>query len=199
MDVSPKPARLASPRRSIPFLENDDANRALMGSNMQRQAVPVVRRPKSPLVGTGMEAGRRPRLRRFGHDRAPIGLGRGGGCLSDRHQDGHPRGERRGRTSDAEVGADIDIYNLTQVRPARTRTPASTSALLVKAGRYGSPLATSSPTDRPPTFGELALGPERASVAFMPWQGYNFEDSILHLGAAWSREDVLHHDPHRGV
>jgi DNA-directed RNA polymerase subunit beta len=94
MDVSPK--QLVSVAAAlIPFLENDDANRALMGSNMQRQAVPLVR-AEAPLVGTGMEADRRPRLRRC-HRRTPLGRRRPGRCDPYRYP-------RDGRDSILQVG-----------------------------------------------------------------------------------------------
>jgi len=164
MDVSPK--QLVSVAASlIPFLENDDANRALMGSNMQRQAVPLVQ-AEAPFVGTGMEA---TVARDSG---AAIGARRGG--IVDQVDAG--RIVIRA-TEDVEAGkSGVDIYTLMKFQRSNQNTCINQRPL-VSVGETvakGDIIA-----DGPSTqFGELALG-RNALVAFMPWNGYNFEDSIL--------------------
>ena len=150
----------------VPFLENDDANRALMGSNMQRQAVPVVR-TEAPLIGTGME-----RV-----------VARDSGVTVTARRDGHVEmvdGSRIVIKTDSvdisEIGADVDIYNLTKFMRSNQNTCINQRPV-VKPGdriRKGDVIADGPATDR----GELALG-QNVIVAFMPWGGYNFEDSIL--------------------
>jgi DNA-directed RNA polymerase subunit beta len=165
MDVSPK--QLVSVAAAlIPFLENDDANRALMGSNMQRQAVPLLR-ADAPLVGTGME-------RIVAHD--------SGSAVVARH-DGAVESVDAGRIvvkiDDNEVdetGTGVDIYNLIKFIRSNQNTCLNQKPI-VKVGdnvKRGEIIA-----DGPSTqWGELALG-QNVLVAFMPWGGYNFEDSIL--------------------
>ena len=165
MDVSPK--QLVSVAASlIPFLENDDANRALMGSNMMRQAVPLLR-ADAPLVGTGME-------RIVSHD--------SGSAVVARH-DGVVENVDAGRIvvkiDDHEVdetGTGVDIYNLIKFIRSNQNTCLNQKPI-VKVGdkiKRGEIMA-----DGPSTqWGELALG-QNVLVAFMPWGGYNFEDSIL--------------------
>ena len=165
MDVSPK--QLVSVAASlIPFLENDDANRALMGSNMMRQAVPLLR-ADAPLVGTGME-------RIVSHD--------SGSAVVARH-DGIVENVDAGRIvvkiDDHEVdetGTGVDIYNLIKFIRSNQNTCLNQKPI-VKVGdkiKRGEIMA-----DGPSTqWGELALG-QNVLVAFMPWGGYNFEDSIL--------------------
>ncbi len=165
MDVSPK--QLVSVAAAlIPFLENDDANRALMGSNMQRQAVPLLR-ADAPLVGTGME-------RIVAHD--------SGSAVVARH-DGIVESVDAGRIvvkiDDHEVdetGTGVDIYNLIKFIRSNQNTCLNQKPI-VKVGdkvKRGEIMA-----DGPSTqWGELALG-QNVMVAFMPWGGYNFEDSIL--------------------
>ena len=163
VDVSPK--QLVSVAASlIPFLENDDANRALMGSNMQRQAVPLVK-AEAPLVGTGMEyiAAR---------DSGAVILCRRSGEVES------VDGERIiVRAPGAAVGeAGVDIYKLTKFERSNQNT-SMTQKPLVRAGdrvRKGQVLADGPCTEN----GELALG-RNVLVAFMPWRGYNFEDAIL--------------------
>jgi len=165
MDVSPK--QLVSVAAAlIPFLENDDANRALMGSNMQRQAVPLLR-ADAPLVGTGME-------RIVAHD--------SGSAVVARH-DGVVESVDAGRIvvkiDDHEVdetGTGVAIYNLIKFIRSNQNTCLNQKPI-VKVGdkvKRGEIIA-----DGPSTqWGELALG-QNVLVAFMPWGGYNFEDSIL--------------------
>lgn len=165
MDVSTK--QMVSVAASlIPFLEHDDANRALMGSNMQRQAVPTLRADK-PLVGTGME-------RNVASDSGVCVVARRGGLV-----DTVDAGRIVIRVNDAEVQAGeagVDIYNLTKYTRSNQNTCINQRSL-VKEGEViacGDILADGPSVD----LGELALG-QNMRVAFMPWNGYNFEDSIL--------------------
>ena len=150
----------------IPFLEHDDANRALMGSNMQRQGVPTLRAEK-PLVGTGME-------RIVARDSGVSVIARRGGVV-----DAVDAGRIVVRVNDNETGADeagVDIYNLIKYIRSNQNT-CMNQRPLVKVGDKISKndvLADGSSTD----LGELALG-QNLLVAFMSWNGYNFEDSIL--------------------
>jgi DNA-directed RNA polymerase subunit beta len=166
MDVSPN--QLVSIAASlIPFLEHDDANRALMGSNMQRQAVPLIR-THAPLVGTGIE-------RVVARDSGQI--------IVNKHEgevimvDGTKIVVRRSNTKATDdVGSDVDIYNLTKYQRSNQNT-CVTQRPVVNVGdkvKAGDVLADGPGTDA----GELALG-QNVLVAFMPWGGYNFEDSIL--------------------
>jgi DNA-directed RNA polymerase subunit beta len=160
----------------IPFLENDDANRALMGSNMQRQAVPLVR-AEAPLVGTGMEA---IVARDSG---AAIVARRGHRRSGRRHPYRHPR--HRGHSSPSKSG--VDIYNLLKFQRSNQNTCINQRPL-VKVGdevEKGDIIADGPSTD----LGELALG-RNVLVAFMPWNGYNFEDSIL-ISERIVRDDVF--------
>jgi DNA-directed RNA polymerase subunit beta len=168
IDVSPK--QLVSVAASlIPFLENDDANRALMGSNMQRQSVPLLR-AQAPLVGTGMEEV-------TARDSGATVICKRNGVVdsvdSERiivrvEGDGHS-----GQLS-REVGA--DIYQLIKFRRSNQNTCINQKPIVHKGQRVvaGDVLADGPCTDR----GELALG-RNVLVAFMPWRGYNFEDAIL--------------------
>ena len=165
LDISPR--QIVSVAASlIPFLEHDDANRALMGSNMQRQAVPTLRVEK-PLVGTGME-------RKVAIDSGTSVVARRGGVV-----DMVDAGRVVVRANDDEAGENesgVDIYNLTKYTRSNQNTCINQRPL-VKAGdriARGDVLADGSSTD----MGELALG-QNMLVAFMPWGGYNFEDSII--------------------
>ncbi|WP_257284060.1 DNA-directed RNA polymerase subunit beta, partial [Endozoicomonas sp. SESOKO1] len=165
MDVSTK--QMVSVAASlIPFLEHDDANRALMGSNMQRQAVPTLRAEK-PLVGTGME-------RNVASDSGVCVVARRGGVI-----DTVDAARIVVRVNDDEVQpgeAGVDIYNLTKYTRSNQNTCINQRSL-VKAGDQiarGDIMADGPSVD----MGELALG-QNMRVAFMPWNGYNFEDSIL--------------------
>ncbi|MGH8220958.1 MAG: DNA-directed RNA polymerase subunit beta, partial [Steroidobacteraceae bacterium] len=165
MDVSPK--QIVSVAASlIPFLEHDDANRALMGSNMQRQAVPTLR-SETPLVGTGME-------RPVAIDSGVTVVAKRGGAV-----DSVDASRIVVRVNDEETTAGepgVDIYNLTKYTRSNQNTCINQRPLVHAGDRIarGDVLA-----DGPSThLGELALG-QNLLVAFMPWNGYNFEDSIL--------------------
>ena len=160
MDVSPK--QIISVSASlIPFLEHDDANRALMGSNMQRQAVPLIA-PEPPRVGTGMEAKTRVRLRGVHH------------CAPGR--DRHYVTSLEIRIKPDEAKRDEDVYGLLKYQRTNQDT-CYTQKPIVQLGRRvaaGQVIA-----DGPATYqGELALG-RNLLCAFMPWNGYNYEDAIL--------------------
>lgn len=165
MDVSPK--QVVSVAASlIPFLEHDDANRALMGSNMQRQAVPTLRSDK-PLVGTGME-------RNVARDSGVCVVARRGGVIDSVDAS---RIVVRVRDDEVETGeAGVDIYNLTKYTRSNQNTCINQRPLVRKGDvvARGDIMADGPSTD----MGELALG-QNMRVAFMPWNGYNFEDSIL--------------------
>jgi len=165
MDVSPR--QIVSVAASlIPFLEHDDANRALMGSNMQRQAVPTLR-AEAPLVGTGME-------RAVAVDSGVTVVARRGGIVDSVDASRIVIRVHDDETSAAEAG--VDIYNLTKYTRSNQNTCINQRPL-VKGGdsiSAGDVLADGPSTD----MGELALG-QNLLVAFMPWNGYNFEDSIL--------------------
>jgi DNA-directed RNA polymerase subunit beta len=165
MDVSPK--QIVSVAASlVPFLEHDDANRALMGSNMQRQAVPTLKAEK-PLVGTGME-------RSVATDSGVTAVARRGGVVD---QVDAGRIVVRANEEEVPVGdPGVDIYNLTKYQRSNQNT-CMNQRPLVNIGDVvssGDVLADGPSTD----LGELALG-QNMLVAFMPWNGYNFEDSIL--------------------
>ena len=165
MDVSPR--QIVSVAASmIPFLEHDDANRALMGSNMQRQAVPCLRAEK-PLVGTGME-------RAVAVDSGSTVVAKRGGVVDSVDAARIVVRVNDDETEAGELG--VDIYNLTKYSRSNQNTCINQRPL-VKPGDTigrGDVLADGSSTD----MGELALG-QNMLVAFMPWNGYNFEDSIL--------------------
>ncbi len=164
MDVAPK--QLVSVAAAlVPFLENDDANRALMGSNMQRQAVPLIR-SEAPLVGTGMEeivardSGAAITARRDGVV-DQVAANRIVIRCNDKNEDGTPR---------------VDIFTLHKFQRSNQNTCINQRPI-VKVGdnvKAGDVIADGPSTD----LGELALG-QNVLVAFMPWNGYNFEDSIL--------------------
>ncbi|MGD8557618.1 MAG: DNA-directed RNA polymerase subunit beta, partial [Chromatiales bacterium] len=165
MDVSPR--QIVSVAASmVPFLEHDDANRALMGSNMQRQAVPTLRAEK-PLVGTGME-------RVVAVDSGVTVVARRGGVVDSIDA---KRIVVRVNDDETEAGEPgVDIYNLTKYTRSNQNTCINQRPL-VRVGDQvarGDVMADGPSTD----MGELALG-QNLRVAFMPWNGYNFEDSIL--------------------
>ena len=165
MDVSPK--QIVSVAASlIPFLEHDDANRALMGSNMQRQAVPTLRAEK-PLVGTGME-------RTVAVDSGVTVVARRGGAIESVDAARIVVRVNDDETVPGEAG--VDIYNLTKYTRSNQNTCINQRPLVLVGDEIarGDVLADGPSTD----MGELALG-QNLRVAFMPWNGYNFEDSIL--------------------
>ena len=165
MDVSPR--QVVSVAASlIPFLEHDDANRALMGSNMQRQAVPTLRAEK-PLVGTGIE-------RIVAQDSGVCVVAERGGVIE--RVDAGRIVVRVNDEETAQGDAGVDIYNLTKYVRSNQNTCINQRPL-VKQGDViarGDVLADGPSVD----MGELALG-QNMRIAFMPWNGYNFEDSIL--------------------
>ncbi|MBN2885159.1 MAG: DNA-directed RNA polymerase subunit beta [Chromatiaceae bacterium] len=165
MDVSPR--QIVSVAASlIPFLEHDDANRALMGSNMQRQAVPTLRAEK-PLVGTGME-------RVVARDSGVCVVARRGGVIESVDA---ARIVVRVNDDEAVPGVPgVDIYNLTKYTRSNQNTCINQRPLVKPGDKVARQdvLADGPSTD----MGELALG-QNLRVAFMPWNGYNFEDSIL--------------------
>ena len=175
IDVSPK--QLVSVAASlIPFLENDDANRALMGSNMQRQAVPLLK-AEAPLVGTGIEEV-------VARDSGAAIMAKRGGIID---QVDAQRIVIRA-TEDLELGdAGVDIYRMRKFQRSNQNTCINQRPL-VKVGDYvrnGEVIADGPSTD----IGELALG-KNVVVAFMPWNGYNYEDSIL-ISERIVRDDVF--------
>ncbi|MBI2608250.1 MAG: DNA-directed RNA polymerase subunit beta [Deltaproteobacteria bacterium] len=164
MDVSPN--QLVSVAAAlIPFLEHDDANRALMGSNMQRQAVPLLK-PRSPLIGTGME-------KKVASD---------SGVTLRAKRDGVVESvdasrivvKAKTKASDADIG--VDIYKLDKFRRSNQGTCVNQKPIVKEGDKIqkGEVIADGAATH----LGELALG-QNITVAFMPWEGYNFEDSIL--------------------
>jgi DNA-directed RNA polymerase subunit beta len=170
MDVSPK--QLVSVAASlIPFLEHDDANRALMGSNMQRQAVPLLR-TSSPVVGTGMEG-------IAARDSGAVVVARRSGVVEsvdagsivvrvDESEEDKPGVEG--------IRSNVDIYHLTKFKRSNQNTCINQTPIVLpgQAVGAGEVIADGPATEK----GELALG-QNVLVAFMPWNGYNFEDSIL--------------------
>ena len=175
IDVSPK--QLVSVAASlIPFLENDDANRALMGSNMQRQAVPLLK-AEAPLVGTGIEEV-------VARDSGAAIVAKRGGIID---QVDAQRIVIRA-TEDLELGdAGVDIYRMRKFQRSNQNTCINQRPL-VKVGDHitkGEVVADGPSTD----IGELALG-KNVVVAFMPWNGYNYEDSIL-ISERIVRDDVF--------
>ncbi len=175
MDVSPK--QLVSVAAAlIPFLENDDANRALMGSNMQRQAVPLLR-SEAPIVGTGMEA-------RVARDSGVAIIARRAGVIDQ--VDATRIVIRADEQTETDVSP-VDIYSLLKFQRSNQNTTVNQRPL-VKVGDTVS--AGDIIADGPSTEdGELALG-RNVLVAFMPWNGYNFEDSIL-ISERIVRDDVF--------
>lgn len=175
MDVSPKQV-VSIAAALIPFLEHDDANRALMGSNMQRQAVPLIR-TDAPLVGTGMES--------------PVA--RDSGVATIARRDGVVESVDGSRivvrvTSTVEAGqSGVDIYRLVKFQRSN-QSSCLNQRSLVKVGdvvKQGDIIADGASTD----MGELALG-RNVLVAFMPWNGYNYEDSIL-ISERIVRDDIF--------
>src|SRR5262249_42952576 len=167
MDVSPKQI-VSVAAALIPFLEHDDANRALMGSNMQRQAVPLVR-PEVPLVGTGME-------RQSAVDSGQVLVARGDGEVIS--------STARKIVVRYDDGETVEYPLLKFVR-SNNGTCINQRPIVARGEHVikGTPLADSSSTDR----GDLALG-QSVLCAFMSWDGYNFEDAII-ISEAVARDD----------
>jgi len=182
MDVSPK--QLISVAASlIPFLENDDANRALMGSNMQRQAVPLLR-SEAPFVGTGMEA-------IVAHDSGAVVIADNDGVVISAdatrivvRTEGKLPGKVKTRRS--QVDSNVDIYTLNKYQRSNQNTCINQRPRVISGSKVqkGDVLADGPSTDH----GELALG-RNILVAFMPWGGYNFEDAII-VSEKLVKEDV---------
>ncbi|MGH9900551.1 MAG: DNA-directed RNA polymerase subunit beta, partial [Pyrinomonadaceae bacterium] len=167
VDVSPK--QLVSVAASlIPFLENDDANRALMGSNMQRQAVPLLR-AESPYIGTGME-------KVTAQDSGAVVSARRDGVVD--YVDSERIIVKADHNVDGTISREVtaDIYTLTKFKRSNQNTCINQRPIVQVGERVdkGQVIADGPCTDR----GELALG-RNVLVAFMPWRGYNFEDAIL--------------------
>ncbi len=163
MDVSP--TQLVSVSASlIPFLEHDDANRALMGSNMQRQAVPLIR-TDAPLVGTGIES-------RVAKDSGVTVVAKNEGVIE--YVDANKIVVKSNNINDSDGG--VDIYNLLKFQKSNQSTCWNQTPIVSKGQSIikGQVIADGPSTDE----GELALG-QNITVAFMPWGGYNFEDAIL--------------------
>ncbi|QWD62092.1 DNA-directed RNA polymerase subunit beta [Polynucleobacter sp. MWH-UH25E] len=165
IDVAP--SQIVSAAASlVPFLEHDDANRALMGANMQRQAVPCLR-PDKPLVGTGLE-------RIVAVDSGTVVLAARGGIVDYVDANRVVIRVNDDETAAGEVG--VDIYNLIKYTRSNQNTNINQRPIVQVGDRVarGDVVADGASTD----LGELALG-QNMTVAFMPWNGYNFEDSIL--------------------
>ena len=165
IDVAP--SQIVSAAASlVPFLEHDDANRALMGANMQRQAVPCLR-PDKPLVGTGLE-------RIVAVDSGTVILASRGGIVDYVDANRVVIRVNDDETAAGEVG--VDIYNLIKYTRSNQNTNINQRPIVQAGDRVvrGDVVADGASTD----LGELALG-QNMTVAFMPWNGYNFEDSIL--------------------
>ena len=175
IDVSPK--QLVSVAAAlIPFLENDDANRALMGSNMQRQAVPLVK-AEAPYVGTGMEA-------IVARDSGVVIMAKRSGIVD---QVDAQRIVIRANKETESTQSNVDIYSLLKYQRSNQNTCINQRPLVAVGDtvQAGDIIADGPSTD----LGELALG-RNVLVAFMPWNGYNFEDSIL-ISERIVRDDVF--------
>ena len=179
MDVAPN--QIASIAASlIPFLEHDDANRALMGSNMQRQAVPLMR-PEAPIVGTGIEA-------RVAEDSRVLINAEGDGIVE--YVDAREIVIRYNRSKDEQLVSfegDVRTYKLTKFQKTNQSTCMNLKPIVKKGDKVvkGQVLCDGYATDK----GELALG-RNLKVAFMPWKGYNFEDAIV-ISERIIRDDIF--------
>ena len=179
MDVAPNQIVGVS-ASMIPFLENDDANRALMGSNMQRQAVPLLR-PKSPVVGTGLEG-------KVARDSRMLFNAEGDGVVE--YVDATRIEVRYDRTEEEQLvffEDNLKVYDLVKFRRTNQGTCINLRPIVRKGDRVskGQILCDGYATEN----GELALG-QNLKVAFMPWKGYNFEDAIV-ISERVVREDVF--------
>jgi len=178
MDVSPN--QLVSVAASlIPFLENDDANRALMGSNMQRQAVPLLN-CRAPIIGTGIEEV-------VARDSGVTLVAKRDGIIEDVDADRIVVRYVPEKDDEDSLGAGVEIYKLTKFQRSNQNTCFNQKPIVRKGGfiKKGQIIADGPSTER----GELALG-RNVVVAFMSWGGYNFEDSIL-IGEHLVKEDVF--------
>ncbi len=179
MDVAPN--QIASIAASlIPFLEHDDANRALMGSNMQRQAVPLMR-PEAPIVGTGIEA-------RVAEDSRVLINAEGEGVVE--YVDAREITIRYNRTNEEKLVSfegDVRTYKLTKFQKTNQSTCMNLKPIVKKGDKVvkGQVLCDGYATEK----GELALG-RNLKVAFMPWKGYNFEDAIV-ISERVIRDDIF--------
>jgi DNA-directed RNA polymerase subunit beta len=179
MDIAPN--QIASIAASlIPFLEHDDANRALMGSNMQRQAVPLMR-PESPIVGTGIEA-------RVAQDSRVLINADGEGVVE--YVDSNEIVIRYQRNEDEKLvsfDGDVRTYKLTKFKKTNQNTCMNLKPIVLKGDKVvkGQVLCDGYATQT----GELGLG-RNLKVAFMPWKGYNFEDAIV-ISERIIREDIF--------
>ncbi len=169
MDVSPR-QMVSVGTALIPFLEHDDANRALMGSNMQRQAVPLIR-AEAPLVGTGMEY-------RAAVDAGDVVVAKAPGTVSEVSADA---------IDVTEEGGNVRTYRLAKFKRSNQGTCVNQRPLVVQGARVeeGQPIADGPSTDT----AEMALG-RNLLVAYMPWEGHNYEDAII-LSQRLVQEDVL--------
>ena len=180
MDVAPNQIVGVS-ASLIPFLENDDANRALMGSNMQRQAVPLVK-PRSPIVGTGIEA-------KVAKDSRILINAEGEGIV--KYVDAEKVIIEYDRSDEDELvsfESNVKTYHLTKFKRTNQGSTINLKPIVSKGDRVqkGTLLSDGYATEK----GELALG-QNLLVSFMPWKGYNFEDAIV-LSERVVREDILH-------
>lgn len=179
MDVAPN--QIASIAASlIPFLEHDDANRALMGSNMMRQAVPLLR-AEAPIVGTGLEGSV------VGDSRTQVVAEREGVVVHSDSTEIHIKYDRTEDEKFVSFDPEVTVYKLPKYRKTNQSTSITLKPMVRKGDRVvpGQIMTQGYSTDN----GELALG-RNLKVAFMPWQGYNFEDAIV-ISERMMREDIF--------
>ncbi len=179
MDVAPN--QIASIAASlIPFLEHDDANRALMGSNMMRQAVPLLR-SEAPIVGTGLEGAV------VGDSRTQVVAERDGEIVHSDSTEIHIKYDRTEDEKFVSFDPEVTVYKLPKYRKTNQSTSITLKPMVRKGERVvaGQILTQGYSTEK----GELALG-RNLKVAFMPWQGYNFEDAIV-ISERMMREDIF--------
>ncbi|HEX6394926.1 MAG TPA: DNA-directed RNA polymerase subunit beta [Acidimicrobiales bacterium] len=178
MDVSPKQIVSIS-TALIPFIEHDDANRALMGANMQKQAVPLVR-PEAPFIGTGVEA-------RAARDAGDVLVAEGNGVITEVSGDHVTVEYNPGQSDWAGNALGRKVYRLAKFRRSNQNTCLNQRIISEEGKKVskGDVLADGPSTE----MGELALG-KNLLVAFMPWEGYNYEDAII-LSERLVRDDVL--------
>jgi len=181
MDVSPKQI-VSIPTALIPFIEHDDANRALMGANMQKQAVPLVR-PEAPYIGTGVEA-------RAARDAGDVILAEGTGAVTDVSGDTVTVQYDPGQRSRLGIELGRKIYKLAKFHRSNQDTCINQKVKVDIGDKVHGGLMATVLADGPSTEeGELGLG-KNLLVAFMPWEGYNYEDAII-LSERLVRDDVL--------